>query len=56
MSETADEAAQPESARPVNPGWFGQIPFDPRKGLDSVLPMKLPPLLPSQLAAEHDEV
>ncbi len=48
MSDTAGEPTPPEPvaaqapAEPVDPGWFNQIPFNPRKGFDSMIPMDLP--------------
>lgn len=48
MPDVAGEPAAGEPAvdevpeEPVDPGWFRQIPFNPRKGLNSMIPMDLP--------------
>jgi hypothetical protein len=52
MSEGAGEAAQPGSTPEVDPNWFKQIKFDPRLGLDSVLPMQIP-VLPDDFQQPH---
>ena len=57
MTEAAGEAGQSATAPEapaVEEDWFKQIPFDPRKGLNSVLPLEMPPL-PSGEAADTAE-
>ncbi|HEX8092853.1 hypothetical protein [Jatrophihabitans sp.] len=55
MSDAAGETPQPATeptAPAVDPDWFDQISFNPRKGLNSVLPMELPDALPDSQAAD----
>jgi hypothetical protein len=57
MSEAAGEESQPSTppaASEVDPDWFKQIPFDRRRGFDSVLPMTVP-ILPHDFG-EEDQV
>jgi len=48
MADAAD-APKSDSAepKPAEQDWFKQIPFNPKVGLDSVLPMRLSENLPA---------
>lgn len=57
MTDPAGEGTStPTTPEPpaVEEDWFKQIPFDPRKGLNAVLPLQVPELLPrTEAAADH---
>jgi hypothetical protein len=58
MPDGAGEPAAVEPAvdevpeEPADPDWFHQIPFNPRKGLNSVIPVDLPDRQTRRLAEE----
>jgi hypothetical protein len=52
----SDEAGSETSPQPpaADEDWFKQIPFNPRKGLNSMLPLEAPQPLPASEVADRD--
>jgi hypothetical protein len=54
--EEAGRHESPPAPEAVDPDWFGQIPFNPKTGLNSVLPMELPaPSRSAPVPPDHGE-
>jgi len=59
MADAADEVTRSEAvpdAPAADEDWFNQIPFDPRRGLNSVLPLDVPQPLPARVVDPDAEV